>query len=135
MVIKHKDLASDWPASLDAQRLLREGWATYRRAQIWEPPTDVYENEEGLVIQLEIAGVSEQDLQITLSERTLIVCGVRRDPESKQVYHQMEIRYGEFRTEIHLPWIVDSERVDAVYEDGFLRIFLPRPPRHQVTVI
>jgi len=136
MVVKRKDLAmTERPAYAGSERWLGEGWVTYRRARVWEPPTDVYENEEGLVVQIELAGVNERDVQITLSERMLVVSGVRRDPESKQAYHQMEIRYGEFRTEVYLPWVVDADQVDAEYEDGFLRILLPRPPRRRLTVL
>ncbi len=136
MVVKRKDLTmTDRLAYAGSERWLCESWSTYRRAHVWEPPTDVYENEDGLVVQVELAGVSERDVQITLSERMLVVSGVRRDPESKQAYHQMEIRYGEFRTEVYLPWVVDADQVDAEYEDGFLRILLPRPPRRRLTVI
>lgn len=136
MAIKRKDSAmTERPVYAGSQRWLNEGWVTYQRARVWEPPTDVYENEEGLVVQIELAGVSERDIQITLDERVLVVSGVRRDPEPKQAYHQMEIRYGEFRTEVYLPWVVDPDQVDAEYEDGFLWILLPRPPRRRVAVI
>lgn len=136
MAIKRKDSAlTERTVYAGSQRWLNEGWCTYRRAPVWEPPTDVYENEEGLVVQIELAGLNERDVQITLSERLLVVSGVRRDPESKQAYHQMEIRYGEFRTEVYLPWVVDADQVGAEYENGFLRILLPRPPRRRLTVL
>jgi len=118
----------------EVQRLLREGWIVFRHVRPWEPPTDVYENDRGLVVQMEIAGMREEDFSISLGERLLVIAGVRRDPEPKRTYHQMEIPYGEFRAEVYLPWAVDAEQVEAIYENGFLRVILPRSPVHRVPV-
>ncbi len=118
----------------EKQRMLHEGWAIFRSAQSWEPPTDVYENDEGLVVLVEIAGVQEEDFRIVVSERQLIIEGVRLDPEPKRTYHQMEVYYGPFRTEVLLPWSAAPEEVTATYEDGLLRILFPRPPVRRVPV-
>ncbi len=136
MTIKRQIVQSSWlQLGPDVQRLLREGWVVFRHTRAWEPPTDVYENEEGLVVQVEIAGMGEEDFSITLGERVLVIEGVRKDPEPKRAYYQMEIRYGEFRAEVYLPWTVDPDRVQAVYEAGFLKVFLPRPPARRVPVV
>ncbi len=135
MGIRKKTMWEEWPTGgADIQHLLREGWIVLRQTRAWEPPTDVFENDEGLVIQIEVAGMREEDFSITLNERLLVVEGIRRDPEPKRAYHQMEIRYGTFRTEVHLPWTTDPERVEATYEAGFLKIRLPRPSVRRVPV-
>lgn len=135
MAIKRRIAVRErWQVGPEAERLLREGWSITRSARIWEPPTDVYENDEELVIQVEIAGMREEDFTITLSERTLVIEGSRQDPQPKTCYHQMEIAYGGFQTTVHLPWAVDAKDVDARYEDGFLRVLLPRPPARRVRV-
>jgi HSP20 family protein len=51
---------------------------------------------------------------------------VRRESEGMKVYHQMEVAYGDFLSEIRIPTPVVSERVKATYGDGFLRIVLPK---------
>ncbi|MBN1955999.1 MAG: Hsp20/alpha crystallin family protein [Anaerolineae bacterium] len=136
MVAKRRGISVEWlQANPEARRVLRDGWMIVRRAQCWEPPTDVYETEEGLVVQVEIAGICEDDIDITLNERTLVIQGVRVDAERKRSYHQMEIRYGEFRSEVYLPAAVDAERVEATYENGLLRICFPFPPARQVNVV
>ena len=114
-------------AGPEAQQLIRKGWVVFRHTGAWEPPTDVYENEVGLAVQVEIAGMQRDDFTIALHGRTLMIAGARNDIESKQAIHQMEIRYGEFQAEIYLPWLVDSDEVEAVYEAGFMRVLLPRP--------
>ena len=108
---------------------LNEGSARTRmanRSPAWCPPTDVYQTEEALVVRMEIAGMQGVDFAITLDDRRLTVRGTRADVAERRAYHQMEIRFGEFRTEIELPVDVQSEGVEAIYRDGFLRLTLPK---------
>jgi HSP20 family protein len=117
-----------------AQRVLGESWVGPRQPYTWSPPTDVYETDEGLVIQVEVAGVTTEDLSISLGDGTLVIEGVRKDLEPKRVYYQMEIQFGSFRSEIYLPWAVKTDDVEATYEQGLLRIFIPRPVAHRVSI-
>jgi HSP20 family molecular chaperone IbpA len=112
---------------VEVERLSGEGWVTCRRLCGWRPPTDVYEDKDGLVVRVEVAGTHTDDFSISLEGRKLVIAGVRVDPAPKRVYHQMEIRFGEFRAEVYLPWPVDAQDVNARYEDGFLEVRLPRP--------
>ena len=74
---------------------------------VWQPPTDVYETDESIVVVVEIAGLREGNYSVVLSGRTLMVSGERRDPAEKLAYQQMEIRHGKFRTQVHLPWALE----------------------------
>ena len=120
---------------IKAERLLSEGWVLCQHICTWQPPTDVYENDEGLVVQVEVAGMRSEDFSISLVGQTLVIAGTRADPTPKQMYHQMEIRFGEFRAEVYLPWRVAPEDVEASYEEGFLKVHLPRPRAQRVPVI
>lgn len=135
MSLKSRYMLSGEGCRSEVHRLLGEGWVVLRQTHTWEPPTDVYENKDGLVIQVEIAGMCKEDFSITLEERKLAIEGIREDLEPKQAYHQMEIGYGPFRVEVFLPWSVDPEQVEAVYEQGFLRVFLPRPAIRRVPIL
>jgi HSP20 family protein len=98
-----------------------------RHGRVWVPPTDVYETEDLLVALIELAGVQQSDFTVSLFERRLVVSGVRTDRGPvRRAYHQMEVAFGEFRTEVELPVPVDAAKVDAEYADGFLRIVLPK---------
>lgn len=96
----------------------------------WLPPTDVYETPHAVVIKIELAGVSEGDLEITLTGDLLSISGLRRDPAAgdKIGYHHLGITYGEFACDIRLPGPVEREAVDADYQSGFLTITLPKAP-------
>lgn len=106
-------------------------WRIISRPHLWRPPTDVYETEDAITIRIEIAGMRESDFTISLIDRNLTVRGLRQDTSERRAYHQMEIPFGEFSTEIELPYAIIADKVDAVYRDGFLRITLPIvQPKH-----
>jgi HSP20 family protein len=109
-------------------------WILPRSGQVWRPPTDVYETDENIMVKVEVAGMAEEDFAITLAERTLVVAGARRDPSAKLVYHQMEIPYGEFRTEVYVSEAIDVDGVEATYKDGFLLVILPKVKARHVTI-
>jgi HSP20 family protein len=62
------------------------------------------------------------------------VRGLRPDLPERRAYYQMEIQFGEFNTEVELPYPVNAEEIAANYRDGFLRIVLPKARPHSVTI-
>jgi HSP20 family protein len=110
-------------------------WVGACRYQTWHPPTDVYETDAHYVVRVEVAGMSEGDFTISIADWTLVITGVRQDPSDKLAFHQMEIGFGEFRSEVVLPGPVDESGVEATYADGFLRIMLPKRSVRKVSVV
>ena len=104
------------------------------RQGVWKPLTDVYENEEAIVVRVEIGGMREEDFSIFLEGRLLLIQGNRADTLERRAYYQMEIPYGEFRAEIELPLPVTAEGVTAFYRDGFLKIVLPKARSHLIQI-
>lgn len=107
----------------------RTNWRVGRPTRLWQPPTDVYETEDAIIVQVEIAGVQSADFRIELFDHILCISGTRVDPNSEQrAFYQMELRFGDFRTEAEIPVPVDKDRLGAEYGDGFLRVTLPKLP-------
>jgi HSP20 family molecular chaperone IbpA len=106
------------------------GFRPLLRAQggVWRPSTEVFEDECGLVVRVEIAGVSEAELEVVVDDAALRISGVRRprDVGQRKTYHEMGIVYGPFATDILLPFAVELESVRAVYDQGMLEVSLPR---------
>ena len=122
-----------WRISEDLQTPLTDTsrWRIVSRPHAWRPPTDMYETDEAIIIRVEVAGMREADFTISLTERILTIRGIRQDTPERRAYHQLEIPFGEFSSEVELPYAVLSDKVDAVYRDGFLRITLPiAQPKH-----
>ena len=92
------------------------------------PPVDVYEDEQNLFLKLEIPGVNEEDLNVNLENDMLSVSGERKfeKEEKEENFHRIERRYGSFTRTFKLPNTVDTEKVDASYDKGILKITLAK---------
>lgn len=110
-------------------------WISARQHKTWHPPTDVYETDDCVVVKVEIAGMEEQDFAISLDGKTLTISGIRRDPAAKLGYQQMEILYGHFETDVHLTRAIDEDGIEALYQNGFLCVQLPKVKPRQVPVV
>ena len=97
----------------------------------WNPPTDVFETEENLIVRVEIAGMKDADFEVAIENRILMISGHRSEPNERRAYHQMEIRFGKFEIAVEIPVPVEIERSVAEYKDGFLVVQLPKAsPKH-----
>lgn len=95
---------------------------------VWNPPADVYETEDALVVKIEVAGVDKKNLSIAVNDGVLLVRGVRRDVDqpAQTRLHHVEVRYGQFERSFALPPHLDTEAIRADYEGGFLVIRAPK---------
>ncbi|HEY4387271.1 MAG TPA: Hsp20/alpha crystallin family protein [Ktedonobacteraceae bacterium] len=99
------------------------------RSTAWRPPADILESAELFTIRVELAGMREEEIEVTLYEDALVISGERHNTQKSQenvYYHEAQIRYGPFRVEIFIPAPVKREAVTARYENGFLQVDLPR---------
>jgi HSP20 family protein len=90
------------------------------------PPVDVYEDEHGIQLKMEVPGVDEKDIDIRLENNLLTVKGERKlEKETKEEnYHRIERSYGSFTRSFSLPNTVNTEDVKASYAKGVLTIGL-----------
>ncbi len=105
---------------------------------ILEPPVDIYETAEDVVILAEIAGIADEEVQIDVQGDRLRFHGQKNDHHAAPGHRhsQMEVCYGTFERTVNLPSEVDPEAVQVSYRDGFLKIVLPKrqQQRRQVRV-
>lgn len=92
------------------------------------PPVDVYEDEQGVQLKLEVPGVDEKDLDIRVENNTLTVSGERKfeKEEKEENFHRVERRYGSFTRSFTLPTTLSTEDIKADYEQGVLKIRLAK---------
>jgi HSP20 family protein len=90
------------------------------------PPVDVYEDEQGIRLKMEVPGIEEKDIDIQLENNLLTVRGERKlEKETKEEnYHRIERHYGNFTRSFTLPNTVNPEHVKAGYSKGVLTITL-----------
>ncbi len=92
------------------------------------PALDVYETPEHLVVSVALPGVSPDDVEITMTGQTLIIRGQLREAESvkPEQYLYRERRHGAFSRQLELPIRVASERAEATFDSGLLRLSIPK---------
>jgi len=97
-------------------------------AIVWRPPTGVYETPDEIMVVLELAGVAEDAMTVTLFSDLLVVEGRREQPVLADIKacQQLGIKYGDFRSEIQLSGPVDKDNVTAEYKNGLLKIILKK---------
>ena len=100
----------------------------------WSPNTDVYLSAAGVVVKMEMAGMLREDLELALEGQRLRIRGNRGDEcrTGNCNFLLMEISYGLFEKVIELPEGFDAALARATYQNGFLRIDVPRrsePPK------
>ncbi len=90
------------------------------------PPVDVYEDEHGIQLKMEVPGIDEKDIDIRLENNLLTVRGERKlESETKEEnYHRIERSYGTFTRSFTLPNTVNPEEVKASYAKGVLTVQL-----------
>ena len=135
VILKHHQVPQDWYSdeALSGNNEVQR-WRNQHRQGVWRPLTDVYENEEAIVVRIEIGGMREEDFTIYLEERHLLIEGNRTDTLERRAYYQMEIPYGEFSTEIELPVPVRSRVRQPTIEMAFLKVVLPKARSHLIQI-
>lgn len=93
------------------------------------PNLDVSETDSALEVTVDLPGVDEKDVDVTLSDNVLTIKGERKHErdEKKKDYHLVERSYGSFARSISVPFEVDTEAVKASFSKGVLKVSLPKP--------
>jgi HSP20 family protein len=94
----------------------------------WTPAADVFEDEEGLSLRFDLAGVEPKDVDIRFENGVLTVKGERKleNEDKRENYHRVELAYGTFTRSFSLPGTVDAEKIRAEAKNGVLNVFLPK---------
>jgi HSP20 family protein len=97
-------------------------------AASFAPAVDVYEDEHKLVLNLEVPGIKQEDLDVQVEKNTLTVRGERKfeKDQKEQNFHRIERRYGTFYRSFSLPATVDTENIHASYDAGVLKLELAK---------
>ena len=92
------------------------------------PAMNVWTNEESAVITAELPGISPEDIDISVVGDMLTLSGERKleELEEGDKYHRRERGYGKFSRTFQLPFKVEAEKVEAIFERGVLHLSLPR---------
>jgi HSP20 family protein len=94
-------------------------------------PANLWEEEGKWCVELELPGVKQENLDITLEKNTLRVAAERPAPEGDYKYWHQERGYGRIERVFQLPETVDAEGIEAELADGVLKLTLAKKPEAQ----
>lgn len=92
------------------------------------PHLDVSESEEAFTVTVELPGLEEKDVDLSLTDDLLVVQGEKRAEatDEKETRHRVERLYGRFQRAVRLPRPVDADHVKATFKNGVLVVTLPK---------
>jgi len=92
------------------------------------PPVDVFEDDHTITLQVELPGIKENDLNVRLDNNVLTISGERKfeNEDRKDNFHRIERSYGRFTRAFTLPGSADPENVNAEFENGVLKVTVPK---------
>jgi HSP20 family protein len=115
-----------WSPSVESW--LDEVTAPFRegRGQVFTPACDLEETESHYLLSLDLPGVTREDIKIETVKDQLLVAAERKAEKSEKTIHLKERGRGTFYRAFSLGSAVDAERIEALYQDGVLRIAVPK---------
>ena len=108
------------------QETAGSGGTSLTTAGAFVPPVDVYEDEQGLRLKLEVPGIDERNLDVRIENNVLTIRGEGKfeKEEKEENFRRVERSYGSFVRSFSLPTSVDTEKVSAEYKNGVLTLHL-----------
>ena len=113
-----------WGGGPNGTSLLPDIWGT----RDLMPRLDLVEDEKGFRITAELPGMTDKDVQVSMSDHTLTISGEKKEEKEtkdKQIYRS-ERNYGSFRRVVELPGDIDADKVNASFTNGVLTIEMPK---------
>ncbi len=94
----------------------------------WAPAVDLRETDEAYTLEADLPGIKKEDIEVVAVDNTVTLKGERKDTREARAdgIHRFERRYGCFQRTFELPAGFKADEVAAKYEDGVLRVTLPK---------
>jgi HSP20 family protein len=118
-----------WHQINEIQREMNRLFDTTSQVNRYEyPAINIWTDTDKVLVTAELPGYDKKDVDISLSGDILRIHGSRNAPDCKddECFHRQERSYGTFDREVKLPFLIDSNKVDAMFQNGILSISLNR---------
>ncbi|MBV8098815.1 MAG: Hsp20/alpha crystallin family protein [Verrucomicrobia bacterium] len=92
----------------------------------WVPALDVYQDKDQFTVVAELPGLKKEDIELSLHDGVLTISGERKQEKKGEEGYRSERFFGRFQRSVTLPTGVDGNKVKATYQDGILKVVLPK---------
>jgi HSP20 family protein len=95
----------------------------------WRPAVDIFETDEGVVVQVDLPGVKKEDVSVEVKNNLLVIQGLRQVdvPLNEDRYYRRERSCGSFQRSFALRGSVPPDSIKATFKNGVLTVLVPRP--------
>ena len=107
---------------------------SYAVSRTYVPRLDISETDKEVYVMIELPGLEEKDVNVSLSGDQLIISGEKREERENRTYHRIERRWGAFQRSLPLYWEVDRNSVKAIFNKGVLTVTLTKTLKAQEMV-
>lgn len=136
----NRSLSPLWDLRREMDKLFDDAWGLTQTSNNsdaveydWNPVCDVEEGEDHYLMTVEMPGIPKDQIKIECIDNQLTISGERgresrntQKEKEKEGYRYTERRYGKFYRSFTLPVGVNADKVEANYEDGVLRLYVPK---------
>lgn len=125
IIKKTKDAWGPWPDFFDTDRFFTDILPTKTHSV---PSVNIKETDDHFNIEMAAAGMDKADFKISLDDNVLTISGEKKEEkkEENEKYTRREFSYNSFSRSFTLPENSDAEKIEANYENGMLKISLPK---------
>ena len=107
----------------------------WRREVTWPaaPAVDFTDTEKAYEVTAELPGIDEKDIEVKVANGILSIKGEKQEEkeEKKKDYYLRERNFGSFERSFQVPDGVDTDKIEASFKNGVLKVTLPKKPESQ----
>ena len=91
------------------------------------PKVNIIESGADYKVEMAVPGMKKDDFKVEIDNNTLVIQAERTEnSEEQETYSRREFSYSAFRRSFHLPNTVESDKIEAQYVDGILKLLIPK---------
>jgi len=108
-----------------------KGFPMPRQVTSFVPSLDIYQDKDNVIVETPLAGVKPEEVSISIENDVLTIEGKtdKKSEVEEKNYYRKEVSYGSFHRSVALPTAVNGEKAKADYDDGILKITIPKEER------
>ncbi len=101
----------------------------------FNPQVDIAEDKAAFELSVAVPGMKKSDFKIDMADGRITISGERRleNEKKEKNFHSLETQYGSFSRSFYLPENVKEDKIEASYEDGILRVVIPKDEKKELT--
>lgn len=95
----------------------------------WTPPVDMVDRKEEVMLRVDLPGLEQKDIEVTVEEGMLTIKGTRKDEreaKDEDYYYACERWAGAFTRSVMLPPGLEPEKMKAIFRNGVLEVHVPK---------